>query len=77
MALSKVGIGSLKLYYLGDRGVPDMCVCRGQKLTLWSQFYPWVLAIELRSPGLLRKSLYLLRRLTGPRFDFCSGGRIS
>lgn len=43
MALSKVGIGSLKLYYLGDRGVPDMCV--------WRSKYNFVESVISMVPG--------------------------
>lgn len=48
-------------------------MCEGQRTTCSYWLTPsttWVWGIELRSPGLVRKSLYLLNNLTSPTSDF-------
>lgn len=63
--MSKVGIGSLKLYYLGDRGVPDVCVWRSK-----DNFVESALSMVPGDGAQVTVSL-------AQEFDFCSGGRIS
>lgn len=45
----------MKCVITGGGGIVAQHACRGQRETLWSQFYPstfmWVLGIKLRSPG--------------------------